>query len=167
MLKSSTLEEIQRYYQTKFRSMIVSNVMSFSVQNSVHAWREYTGMIRKINLTLVRFWYVFHWANWYSSIESKSCITWSFGRNSPLRWIPAEICAVGGNGRGNSFWGRFWLWFRPWVGLKVLLWFWLTEWAWPWVGGSFGGNFIWESKGSYHSTENFSTGARFKCTSEG
>ena len=60
MLKSSTLEETQRYYRAKFRSMIVSKVMSFSVQNSAHAWQGYTGMIGKINLTLVRFWYVFH-----------------------------------------------------------------------------------------------------------
>ena len=164
MLKSSTREEIQRYYQTRFVSMIVSKGMFFSMQNSAHAWKELPcGYTRPR-----RFWHVFHWAKWHSSTKSKSCTTWSFCRDSPFPWIPEKIfCAVRENGWENSFWGRFWLGFRSWVGIRVLLWFLLTKWVWLWVGGSFRVNFIWESKGSYHSREDFSTGTRFRCTSEG
>ena len=163
MLKSSTREEIQWYYQGKFVPMIVSKGMSFSMQNSPHAWQElpcgYTHPRR--------FWHVFHWAKWHSSTRSKSCTTWSFCRDSPLQWIPANLLRCRRKWMGKFLLGKILTRIQILSQTQSPALFWLTKWVWLWIGGSFRGNFIWESIGSYHSREDFSTGTRFRCTSEG
>ena len=136
--KFSPREGTQRSYQRKFISMVVFKVMSSSRKR----WCCTTGV--KLGTCLARFFLwlhsplkildVFFWAEWYSSTEYKSCMTWSLCVVSLLWWIPAKVFFPDeGIGWGNSFWGGFWLGFRVKVRLRILLWFWLTVRVCFWV----------------------------------
>ena len=81
MSESSPREGIQRFYQGKFLSMMVSPGMSFlrkrwccaTDPNSTHTWWELPCGFTHLK----RFWHVFPWAVWHSSGESNFCWIWT------------------------------------------------------------------------------------------
>ena len=104
MLKSSPREEIQRYYQGKFLSMVGSKGIRkggvvLQVQNLAHAWRELPCSYTHHR----RFWHVFKWAEWYSWGKFGSSATWIFCWDSAFCRVSADIFSTWGRAReGDS-----------------------------------------------------------------
>ena len=146
-------EGVQRHSQGKFLSMVVFKGMPFLWKR----WCCATGVKLGTCLAWIALWL-------HPPLKILVCL--SLSRMVLLHGMRTGKFRLR---TGKFRLGKFWF------GLRVMLWFWLTKWVWLWIGSSFGripcsafeGNFIWESKGSAQSGEDFSTGARFKCTSEG
>ena len=94
ILKSSPREEIQRYYQGKFLSMVGSKGMFFSQKRMCCATGSYTRHWR--------FWHVFKWAEWYSWGKFGSSATWIFCWDSAFCRVSADIFSYWGGGLGRG-----------------------------------------------------------------